>query len=81
MARLLTNRELVPALKRVFEYFRAGGGDPHLLEPVLAVQPDYLRAAMDELNQKLGSVQGYFPDGLSMDADGQQRLRDALIES
>ena len=45
MARLLTNRELVPALRRVFEHFRVGGGDPHLLEPVLGVQPDYLRAA------------------------------------
>jgi protein-tyrosine phosphatase len=45
------------------------------------VLPNYLRAALDEMNQKFGSIEGYFADGLRIDADGQQRLRDALIES
>jgi len=77
----LTNRDLLPALKPLFEQFRAAGGDPHLLEPVLGVDAQYLRAALDEMNQKFGSIEGYFADGLGIDADGQQQLRDALIES
>lgn len=75
----LTNRDLLPALKPVFEHFRAAGGDPHLLEPVLGVDAAYMRAALDEMDQRFGSIEGYFADGLGIDADGQQRLRDALV--
>lgn len=77
----LTNRDLLPALKPMFEHFRAAGGDPKLLEPVLGVEAEYLRAALDEMNTKFGSIEGYFADGLGIDADGQQRLRDELVES
>ncbi len=77
----LTNRDLLPALKPVFEHFRAAGGDPRLLEPVLGVDADYLRAALDEMTRRFGSIPAYFADGLGIDADGQQRLRDALVGS
>jgi protein-tyrosine phosphatase len=77
----LTNRDLLPALKPVFEHFRAAGGDRRLLEPVLGVDADYLRAALDEVKQRFGSIETYFADGLGIDADGQQRLRAALVES
>lgn len=77
----LTNRDLLPALKPVLEHFRAAGGDPRLLEPVLGVQADYLHAALDEMNAKFGSIEAYFQRGLGIDADGQQRLRNALLES
>jgi protein-tyrosine phosphatase len=77
----LTNRDLLPALKPVFEHFRAVGGDRHLLEPVLGVDAAYLQAGLDEMNQRFGSIEGYLGDGLGIDADGQQRLRDALVES
>jgi len=77
----LTNRDLVPALKPVFEHFRAVGGDPHLLEPVLGVDAAYLHAALDEVKQRFGGLDAYFADCLGIDADGQQRLRDTLVES
>jgi protein-tyrosine phosphatase len=75
----LTNRDLLPALKPVFEHFRALGGDRRLLEPVLGVKADYLHAALDEMKQRFGSIETYFGEGLGIDADGQQRLRDALV--
>jgi protein-tyrosine phosphatase len=65
----------------VFEHFRAAGGDPHLLEPVLGVDAAYLHAGLDEMKQRFGSIEGYFADGLGINEDGQQRLREALIES
>ncbi len=74
----LTNRDLLPAMKPMFEHFRAAGGDPHLLEPMLGVDPDYLRSAFDEMRQKFGSIEGYFSDGLGIDAHGQLALREAL---
>ena len=77
----LTNRDLLPALKPVFEHFRAVGGDRRLLEPVLGVDADYLRAALDEVKQRFGSIEAYFAEGLGIDAAGQRRLRDALVEA
>ena len=77
----LTNRDLLPAMKPMFEHFRAAGGDPHLLEPVIGVDPDYLRSALDEMQQTFGSIEGYFSDGLAIDAHGQQALREALRPS
>lgn len=76
----LTNRELLPALKPVFEHFRAAGGDPELLYPVLGVDPEYLGIALGEMKQRFGSVEGYFADGLGIDEKGQQTLRDRLAE-
>ena len=63
----LTNRDLLPALKPVFEHFRAAGGNPRLLEPVLGVDADYLRTALDEMTQRFGSIEAYFEEGLGID--------------
>ena len=73
------NRDLLPALKPMMERFRAAGGDPRLLEPVLGVDADYLRTALDEMTQKFGSIEGYFEEGLGIDSDEQQALRDTLV--
>ena len=77
----LSNRDLLPAMKPMFEHFRAAGGDPHLLDPVLGVDQAYLQAALDEMKQRFGSIEGYFAQGLGIDKAGQQELRNALTES
>jgi protein-tyrosine phosphatase len=77
----LSNRDLLPALKPVSEHFRAIGGDPHLLDPVLGVDQAYLEAALDEMKQRFGSIEGYFAEGLGIDETGQEELRNTLIES
>ncbi len=77
----LTNRDLLPAMKPLFEQFRAVGGDPHLLDPVLGVDPAYLQTALDEMSRRFGSIEGYFGVGLGIDAAGQQALRAALREA
>jgi protein-tyrosine phosphatase len=48
---------------------------------VLGVKRTYLHAAMDEMTQRFGSIEGYFADGLGIESDRQQHLRHALIES
>ena len=77
----LPNRDLLPAIKPLVEHFRAAGGDPHLLEPVLGVDPDYLPTALDEMNQRFGSIEAYFEEGLGIDTDAHRRLRDTLVGS
>ena len=77
----LSNRDLLPAMKPMFEHFRAAGGDPHLLDLVLGVDPQYLQAALDEMKQRFGSIEGYFAEGLDINEAEQQALRAALTES
>jgi protein-tyrosine phosphatase len=77
---LLTNRDLLPALKPVLDRFRQHGGDPDMLTPVLGVEAGYLDSALDELRTKHGTIERYFEDGLGIDADGQEALRAILVE-
>lgn len=77
---LLTNRDLLPSLTPLFDGFRARGGDPRVLEPVLGVDGRYLEAALDEMRGRFGTVEGYFRDGLGMDETAQEALRAALTE-
>jgi protein-tyrosine phosphatase len=77
---LLTNDQLLPALKPVFDKFASQGGDPKMLRPVLGVEPQYLKAAFDEMRKKYGTIQKYFADGLGLGADVQTALRDAFVE-
>jgi len=75
-----TNRDLLPALAPVFDRFAAAGGDPELLRPVLGVDARYLAAAMDEMSNRFGSIEGYFNDGLGIDRAGRNALRSALLD-
>lgn len=63
-----------------FEQFTAAGGDRRLLEPVLGVDPEYLHAALDEMNQKFGSIEAYFTNGQRIGRDAQRQLCDTLSE-
>jgi protein-tyrosine phosphatase len=77
---LITNRDLLPALKPYFDRFASAGGDPALLSPVLGVEPSYLRAAFDEMHSRFGTIEAYFSQGLGIDADGQQSLHTILVK-
>ena len=77
---MLTNEELLPAEKPVLDRFRELGGDPEVLLPLVAVAPEYLEAALDEMRKAYGTIEGYFADGLGIDAAGQAALRAALVE-
>ncbi|WP_430333585.1 tyrosine-protein phosphatase [Rhodococcus sp. ACT016] len=77
---LLTNTQLLPAFESVFDKFTAAGGDPELLKQVLGVRPEYLHAALAEMRASFGSIEGYFADGLGIGAEGQQAIRDHLLQ-
>jgi protein-tyrosine phosphatase len=77
----ITNDELLPALKPMFDNFESMGGDPELLMEVFGVRKEYLEAALDEMRLRYGTIEGYFTEGLGLDADVLQALTDAFIES
>jgi protein-tyrosine phosphatase len=76
---LLTNAQLLPVAEAIFEEFRAKGGDPDLLRPVFGVAPEYLEVALDEMRREFGTIEGYFAEGLGIDGDVQQALREVFV--
>jgi len=78
---LLTNEQLVPKLQPQVDQFTAAGGDPDLLTPVIGVQTSYLDAAIEEMQKRFGGIDGYFADGLGLDAATVERLRSSYIET
>jgi len=77
---LLTNQQLLPSLQPVIDRFVAAGGDVEVLKPLLSVQAEYLDAAVDEMRQRFGNVEGYFIKGLKLDTDTVERLKTMFVE-
>ena len=71
---------LGPLTRPMFDAFAARGGDRGLLEPLLAVRPAYLASALDEVGRRFGTIEGYFSDGLGLDAVARAGLRARLVE-
>jgi len=76
---LASNRYVRPKYQSRVEEFAARGGDAALLDPVLGVLPEYLEASFDEVRRAYGSIEGYFCEGLGLDARAQQALRDRFV--
>jgi len=77
---LLTNEELLPQLKPIFDRFQAAGGDPAILRPVLGVDRAYLSAALERMRESYGGIDAYFSRGLGIDDTTLEHLRGALID-
>jgi len=77
---LLSGLLLLPVVRPIVDAFRARGGDPELLWPLVGVRPEYLEAALDEVRRLFGSIEGYFAEGLGIDAPSREALRAMLVE-
>lgn len=77
---LLTNDQLIPALRPIFDAFQSAGGDPATLRPVLGVDRSYLERAFAAMDEEFGTIDTYFTDGLGIDEADQERLRTAYLE-
>ena len=77
---LLTNPQLLPAENPVLDHFRALGGDPDVLRPVIGVEAEYLEAALDEMRKQFGTIEGCFAEALKIDEGAQAALRGAFVE-
>ena len=77
---LLTEQQLLPMIAPLLERFRAAGGDPELVRPLLGVRREYLEAALDEMTLRYGTVESYFERGLGLELECISTLRDALVD-
>lgn len=71
-----------PAVRATFApllaQLEAAGGDPALVAPFLEVRADYLRAALDTVEARFGSFDGYLADGLGLAPLEVEALRRTL---
>jgi protein-tyrosine phosphatase len=77
---LASGRLLEPGITRLLEVYKAKGGDPELVRPILSVRPDYLQASLNEMTRLFGSAEGYFAVGLGVDLAHQRALREIFVE-
>lgn len=75
---LLSNGCALPRYGAAIDAFVAAGGEASITEAVFGVKPMYLDAAFDEMEKTYGSIEAYFEEGLGIDRQGQQHLRDLL---
>jgi protein-tyrosine phosphatase len=74
-----TNDYTLPQFQHAIDAFVAGGGERSIALAVLGVKPEYLEASFDEMRKQYGSIEGYFSEGLGIDAEGQQALRERFL--
>ncbi|GAA1318818.1 tyrosine-protein phosphatase [Leucobacter albus] len=72
---LQTNADILPMIEPMLERAERGGVDPALLKPVLTVHESMLQAAFDEMRARFGTIEGYFTEGLGLDAARLETLR------
>lgn len=77
---LASGPRLQGAAQPFLDEFRARGGDPALLQPIMAVLPAYLEAALEEMERAFGTIEGYFEVGLGLAPSVQEALRSAFVE-
>ncbi|MFC9787672.1 tyrosine-protein phosphatase [Rhodococcus sp. NPDC127528] len=76
---LLTNEQLLPSFEPVFDSFRAAGGNPDILLPILGVRRAYLEAALDQVHTDFGDIENYFATGLGLPDTALASLRERLL--
>ncbi|MGW5850356.1 tyrosine-protein phosphatase [Streptomyces sp. NPDC055254] len=72
-----------PAVKQAFapmiEGFTMAGGDPDIALALIGVFPEYLRAALDEVETRYGSMEKYVREGLGVPDETVGALRARLV--
>ena len=77
---LRSNDNILPAYKHAIDPFVEAGGDPEIPAAILGVKREYLDAAFDEMEKEYGTIENYFAEGLGIDAETQQAIRDLYLE-
>ncbi len=76
---LLTNDQLLPALKPLLGHIEEAGIEFDLLRPVIGVDRSYLETAIELMKETYGSIDGYMREGLELDEEILDTLRARLL--
>lgn len=76
---LAVNQAVRQAFAPLIEGFIAQGGDPETALAIIGAAPEYLAAALDEVDARHGSMEQYVREGLGVPAPAVERIRERLI--
>ena len=76
---LRSNDYVIPMYQEVIDKFVEGGGDREIPMTLLGVKESFLDAAFDEMEKNYGTIEKYFSEGLGINAEQQQALRDLYL--
>ncbi|MFF8818075.1 tyrosine-protein phosphatase [Leucobacter sp. NPDC015123] len=76
---LQTNVDILPMIEPMLERAERNGVDSSLIKPVLTVHESMLQAALDEVRERFGSIEGYFTMGLGLSDAQLETLHDRFV--
>lgn len=76
---LRSNEYVLPTYQKAIDGFVKAGGDAAVAKAILGARAESLKASFDEVKTRYGTIEEYFAKGLSVDAAGQQALRDRFL--
>ena len=77
---LRSNDYILPMYQKVIDGFAAEGGEKEIPTALLGVRKEYLDAAFNEMEKNYGTIEKYFSEGLGIDAEQQQAIRDLYLQ-
>ena len=66
--------------QKVIDGFAAEGGEKEIPTALLGVRKEYLDAAFDEMEKSYGMIEKYFAEGLGIDAEQQEAIKDLYLQ-
>ena len=76
---LRSNEYILPMYQKVIDGFAAAGGEKEIPTALLGVRKEYLDAAFDEMEKNYGTIEEYFSEGLEIDPEQQQAIKDLYL--
>ena len=76
---LRSNDYIIPMYRDVIDGAVASGIEKEIPLSILGVKKEYLEAAFDEMEKKYGTIEKYFSEGLGIDAEGQQAMKELYL--
>ncbi|OGO55234.1 MAG: hypothetical protein A2V85_09685 [Chloroflexi bacterium RBG_16_72_14] len=80
LAEYLESNVMEAVFAAELDAFRARGGDPEALRPLVGVREAYLETSIATMRRRYGDVDAYFAAGLGVGEPARASLREAFIE-
>ena len=76
-----SNDYIIPMYRKQIDGFVAAGGDSLIPLAIFGVKQEYLNASIDEMQNNYGTIEKYFSEGLGIDKQKQEVIRDRFLKN
>jgi len=78
---LKSNEYIIPMYRKQIDGFIAAGGDSLIPLAIFGVKQEYLNSSFDEMQKNFGTIENYFSEGLGIDKQKQEIIRDQFLKN